>query len=420
MGRKATLEANYDDSKKLWCISIPARFSSTGKRQREYFKTKKKADSRTKILKAMEKECEGMSRHVSTSLIEDAVYCDQMAQIYGFSGLKEAFQSWAQNADTEKATPTFNELIQAYENANSSNWSERYISCRWKTFANHVEDLLETQISDLDFEFWQSWLNKWRVYKVGIPKQRKNFPDIKSSETQNNFVATLRAVFSQPLARRTYPENPILDIKTVYNLSDQEICVFSPKESKVLLDTAWKHDKEMIPFIATGIFCGARPESELSILTWEDFNWEEDWILVKSPKTRRKGINKRYVPLSENLKLWLTPWKDASGLIKVESNHRRRLEAIRAKAGLILNKQGKEKQKLDNRSLMKLFPWGADIMRHSYGSYLEAQCRHTKNGKSTVMANMGHSNLKTFEQYYLNSRTPKQAEEFWSITPPCL
>ena len=44
MGCVATLEPAKDSKKNLWYVSLPPRLSSTGKRKREYFQSKERAD----------------------------------------------------------------------------------------------------------------------------------------------------------------------------------------------------------------------------------------------------------------------------------------------------------------------------------------------------------------------------------------
>lgn len=102
MGRIANLEPTKDTLKKRWCLSIPATLSSTGKRRREYFMSKAKAEARAKELKLLNRQKEGFSHLATPKLMEDAVECDQLAQMYGYAGLREAMVAWSEAFERQK------------------------------------------------------------------------------------------------------------------------------------------------------------------------------------------------------------------------------------------------------------------------------------------------------------------------------
>ena len=95
MPRIPTLEPKKDRSKNLWYICIPAEFSNTGKWKREYFASRDVARTRSSELKRIKREKDHYSAKATPSLIRDAVECDSIAQLYGFSGMREAFLAWS-------------------------------------------------------------------------------------------------------------------------------------------------------------------------------------------------------------------------------------------------------------------------------------------------------------------------------------
>ena len=102
MGRKATFTPIKDSSKSLWYVSIPARLSPTGKRSREYFKTKKEAEKRSAALQKTEKHFSDVAQRVSPDLIRDAVELNDLALLYGFKGLRDAFTSLLISPSSER------------------------------------------------------------------------------------------------------------------------------------------------------------------------------------------------------------------------------------------------------------------------------------------------------------------------------
>ena len=152
-------------------------------------------------------------------------------------------------------------------------------------------------------------------------------------------------------------------------------------------------DRELVPYFAFGFFSGMRPLSELEPFTFEQINYSENVLNVISTKTASNP--RRQVPISDNLKAWLAPFEEKSGLV-CPSNLRRRITKARKESGIT---------------------WGHDIMRHSYGSYWEAAHRKESGCREQLSYNMGHSTFKTYEQNYRNDRSEADATAYWSILP---
>ncbi len=173
---------------------------------------------------------------------------------------------------------------------------------------------------------------------------------------------------------------------------------------------AWEHYREPVPYFAIAIFVGLSPDenSEITALTWEDFNLGEGWIRVAA-NFDNKTETKRFVDIEPNLRLWLAPWTGRTGRV-VPSNLRTRRRWITR--GKYQSPPGTPEKKWK-----QLVPFGKkerDITRHTYGSYLEARYRDC----NKVKESMGHSDFKTYEQHYRNARSPREAKAFWNIVPP--
>jgi integrase len=67
---------------------------------------------------------------------------------------------------------------------------------------------------------------------------------------------------------------------------------------------------KILPAIALGFFAGLRPESEVWRLDWREVDLEAGLIRIEAAKTKsaRHGL----VEMSENLKLWLLPYRRSS------------------------------------------------------------------------------------------------------------
>jgi hypothetical protein len=101
--RHATLVPLKDTSKDRWVISLPKSLSATGKRQREYFRTKVEAEKRSDQLRRLEAQSARAVRVAGPKLIKDAVNYDELFRdIYGFEdGLAEACEAFMARLDLE-------------------------------------------------------------------------------------------------------------------------------------------------------------------------------------------------------------------------------------------------------------------------------------------------------------------------------
>ena len=381
MPRKATLEPSKDQKKNLWYVCIPASISTTGKWRREYFSSRDLARDRSSELKRLQREKDSYAAKASPALVRDAVECNELAQIYGFSGMREAFLAWAKAYEKQKVSMTLCQLLDSYEGDHQENWSKAYLSARWKPFRKKMIPIENEVISLMDTDYWREWTAKWREDVDPAPA------------TYNQTLGLLRGLFRHEKAREAFTHNPIEPLPALKNIRS-EVCVSTPAEVSALLAWVWANDRELIPYFVLGYFAGLRPISEIQPLEFSQIDLEQKVIKVTTTKTARNP--RRQVPLEENAFQWLKSFKDKKGPI-CPSNLYKRVTKAKKKAGV---------------------EWGHDIMRHSYGSYWEAAHRTEPGCHEQLSYNMGHSNFKTYEQNYRNDRSTKDAEAYWQIIPP--
>jgi len=63
------------------------------------------------------------------------------------------------------------------------------------------------------------------------------------------------------------------------------------------------------PYMALALFCGLRPDSELSRLTWDDIDLEKRIVKIRGDASKLYG--RRNVPIPENCLQWLLPFAAA-------------------------------------------------------------------------------------------------------------
>ena len=148
----------------------------------------------------------------------------------------------------------------------------------------------------------------------------------------------------------------------------------------------------LMPYIALGLFCAIRP-TELARLTWKEIDLEAGTVTIGSKLAKMR--QRRIVSIPKNAINWLLPHALEKTPL-VGKNFRRNFDRVKVLAGYT--------------GALRL--WTADIMRHTGISYHLAKWQHE--GKTATWA--GNS-PDIIQKHYKGLVKPKDAKEFWEITP---
>jgi integrase len=166
--------------------------------------------------------------------------------------------------------------------------------------------------------------------------------------------------------------------------------IFTPQETRRLLETAAATDPTCVPFLALGLFAGIRPE-EIRRMRWRHVGVKYVEITARNSKTHRR----RLVAVCPALTAWLalTPEDDRNEDVSpwpvgYQKRKRRLLEAANVR-------------------------WGHDICRHSFASYHLAA---GKNAPATAHE-LGHGSTAMLFAHYRELVTEEAAAAFWAIRP---
>ena len=169
---------------------------------------------------------------------------------------------------------------------------------------------------------------------------------------------------------------------------ETEIKIFTPEEMESLLLTA---HARILPLIAIGGFAGIR-SAEVARLEWQDIKWDRGHIEIAGKKA--KTAARRLVPLSDNLKAWLAPWRGETGPILTITDASGALGDTAVKAKIPGG-------------------WRQNALRHSYISYRVALTGDV--ARTSLEA--GNSPRMIF-RHYREIVDDEAAKAWWSIHPP--
>ena len=174
----------------------------------------------------------------------------------------------------------------------------------------------------------------------------------------------------------------------MFKQQETEIQIFTPEEMGRLLLAA---HARILPLVAIGGFAGIR-SAEIKRLHWEDIKWERGYIEIAGRKA--KTAARRLVPLTDNLKAWLAPWREASGAIIPISDTSGALGDIAVKAKIPGG-------------------WRQNALRHSFISY-----RVAETGDVARTALEAGNSPKMIFRHYREVVDGEAAKTWFSIMPP--
>jgi integrase len=263
------------------------------------------------------------------------------------------------------------DMLEGLKSDGRSDYHMRDVRRRVNAFiAKHPLDIKDITTSHID-----QWL---RSLKVG-GRTRNNYRD-----SVHHFFNYARNEGYLPDDKSTAAEKA----KRIKNPGGDNVVFTVEEMSKMLTDAPdW-----LIPTLALKFFSGLRTE-EMIRLRWEDIKFEQDVIFMTKKITKTK--QRRIVPLLPNLKLWLSPHKQTSGLISARWSSAQTLaKAWRKRAkdvGVEYKKNG---------------------MRNSYISYRIAAVKNV----AQVALECGNS-PGVIQREYLELVTEAEATKWFAIVP---
>ncbi len=196
---------------------------------------------------------------------------------------------------------------------------------------------------------------------------------MQSPRSRNNFRVLIVTLFSYARSAGYLPKDRLTEATDVARAKDKggDIQIFTPDELSRLLASA---GNAVMPYLALGAFAGIRTAEQLR-LTWDCIRFDRKVIEVKAGMA--KTMQRRLVPLSNNLALWLRRVAKPSGPV------------------LTLARPEKTAAEVVGAMCDPVIPWKRNGLRHSYASYRLAILKDA--GKLAL--EMGNSPSMIFSNY---------------------
>ena len=320
-------------------------------------------------------------------------YCERTAHSFGVT-LAAAIEEWASARRTAGEVP-LSDAVRFYAANRTDLIAVRSIV---RVAAEFIESLKRKGVSDVYVTHATGNLKRFTSVVMG------NIADVTTADI-NRFLDGLKNL--GPVSKNGIRRSIVTmfgfakkqgylhpDRKTAaeqsdsFKVPDKEISIFTPDEMERLLLAA---HARILPMIAIGGFAGIR-SAEITRLTWEDIKWDRGHIEIAGRKA--KTAARRLVPLSENLKAWLAPWRGETGPIITIADASGALADTAAKAQIPGG-------------------WRQNALRHSFISY-----RVAETGDIARTSLEAGNSPKMIFRHYREVVDAEAMEAWWSIMPP--
>lgn len=358
-----------------WYVSYP----DGGKRCKKYFKKKERKGGADEWARAKREElAEQGAKHAAVTdsemqaIIRFRDVVSELPQYAQDVSLLEAVEDYAKRLEARHKSITCSEvaekLVRKLEVEGKSQSHIANVRSRLNRFTADYGDWLACDVSTEIIDDFLTNLNR-------------------QSQTIIHYRRAIGQLFKYAVTLKAAPSNPIDETirpKVVAAATE----VLSPDEVGKLLKAA---SPKITSALAISFFGGVR-RAEIERLEWSEIDLEDGLIEIKAQNA--KSAQRRFVPISDNLRAWLDLEEDMSGKV-VES-------AFVLRSGLE-----------EARKTAEIKKWPHNAGRHSFASYHLAH--HEDAGKLALA--LGHPDPSLLYKHYRKLVTPKKATQFWSIVP---
>ena len=323
--------------------------------------------SRLKKIERTNRGTAGIS--LSERLRGEAIEADRLLAPFGVSILDIA-REYVQRMEQSAKSETVGNALQMFLLARKGdNLRPRYLRDLYDRLKRFADSFADRKLSDITSAEIDRWLRDLSLAPL----------------TRNTFHLRLSVFFEFARQRGWLQSNPLKDVPKA-KVTGKPPGILTSEEGARLLEHA---SSVTLPIFALGLFAGLR-SAEIERLQWHHIRWSERLIEIVGLSAKTGA--RRLVTMSENLALWLEPYRGKQGSICPPGYYRQTVED-RAKAGIR--------------------QWPSNAMRHSFASYHLAAFKDAP----ALSLELGHTTPQIVFRHYREVVTPAEAERFWKIAP---
>src|SRR5258708_34805678 len=375
MSRHARLKPRKTNRATPWEISIPPHMSATGKRERRYFETKEKAEWEIESIRDRRLSFGETLEKLTPARAAESLRAYKLLEGHNAT-LLDVVTEWLKIHRDRTASTTFVQLYNEFLEAKKDR-SPKYLT-ELRITRDRWPNLHPLVVSDITHRTLSPIIGKL------------------SRGARNPVLRYWRAVFNYGIKRGYLAENPVNGLDFERRRS-KEVETLSVPQVRKMLEHALEHDLRLLPYVCLGVFCGCRPEGELTEVEWRDIDLDDRVVTIRPEvsKTHRR----RFIELSENAVAWLRVYIDRGGIT----------------TGRIVPMTGNELRghRRANWKAAGITKWTQQVMRHSYCSNWLA--KHGDVNKLVLMS--GHDSVETLWRHYHRGTPKTEAGKYWDIRP---
>jgi integrase len=420
-----TPESIYFSSgrKAPWWHAVPKALSLSGKRRKEFYKTKELAEDGLRKLRNRTKAYGTSIKSLPPATAKDTAAALEILKGAGITkSLSDLARDYVQRMKERGLSKSFREACIAFLKVKAPDIKPESLVAYIQAFA---------RFTHLDAATISSLTGKSRSYESAIVRlDDVILSDVTSDQLEGGLVeysktyraATIRllkAFFRHALQMEWISSSPVTKLRKS-PIRIGEVQIYTPKEvSRILLAAstpmaavpathnrpavpAWPAERELVPFFAITLFAGIRSDEmsgEITRLKWENILLDDG--IIHLPASITKTGRRRDVSIRPALKAWLewhiTTGGNQSGLIvpcKGTTLRNKRRDVFRA-AGVEHVQNG---------------------FRHSFASYAAKA-----ESLDIVEKEIGHAGSRELlNRHYRTDIKAAEATAYWSLRPPTL
>ena len=381
-------------SKGNWRLSVPPKYSQSGKREQYFYKTQALAKAAADLLRSKREEHGTQAKAIAPGLAEMATAAADRLKPFGVT-ITDVVNLYIEERTRQLASVPIESALEHFKLAKDARSDSQQAG--YKMMGDRLsEDFAGRSLASLTAEELENHIET----RTGGP----------SAFNQKLSLISAFLRWSAKPPRTWCDANVMAHIERKETVSGH-IGTLTPKQCRALMEAAEAHFPECVPAFVIGLFTGMR-QKEIARLEPKDITPDGITVPATSSKTKRR----RFIAMPEPLAAWLKVYPIGESV--TPPNWSRKDKAVRRLAGFAVWS--------DLVPAMGFDPPMAAEAPDGAPEWIDNGLRHTAAtvalalGKSieTLVFEHGHSGgLAVLRNHYIGQMTRKSALEIWSIGP---